>query len=193
VPDQVLEWERRIQLDREMALALDPAVGNEEAAELACEVGRLKTREAEVRQARAQKHAELQRAVERREVVELRVRAGVPFPCSSLQKGARHPHCQKHAQLQCVVEERKYGIQGGRAAFPFPSFLISHHAFLAKRQGASADELHVKAARILPLVGPARSKQDPITSGPWCLLLYRPCQPGPFIYTFLCARIKVEE
>ncbi|KAK9915017.1 hypothetical protein WJX75_003675 [Coccomyxa subellipsoidea] len=69
---KVLEWERRIQLDREMALALDPAVGNEEAAALACEVGRLKTREAEVRQARAQKHAELQRAVERREVVELR-------------------------------------------------------------------------------------------------------------------------
>lgn len=86
VPDQVLEWERRIQLHREMALALDPAVGNEEAAALACEVGRLKTREAEVRQARAQKHAELQRAVERREVVELRVRAAFPSPVQAYKK-----------------------------------------------------------------------------------------------------------
>ena len=74
MPDQVLEWERRIQLQREMAAALDPAIGNEEAAALSAKVGRLKVREGEVRQARAQKQAELQRAVEKREVVELRVR-----------------------------------------------------------------------------------------------------------------------
>ena len=31
-----------------------------------------------------------------------------------------------------------------------------------KRQGASADKLHVKAAKIRPLVGLVRSKQDPV-------------------------------
>ncbi len=76
----MLEWERRIQVQREMAAALDPAVGNEEAAALAAEVGRLKAREAELRQSLTQKQAELQRAVERREVVELRVRAQVSSP-----------------------------------------------------------------------------------------------------------------
>ncbi|EIE18031.1 hypothetical protein COCSUDRAFT_45659 [Coccomyxa subellipsoidea C-169] len=34
--------------------------------------------------------------------------------------------------------------------------------FSCRRQGASADKLHVKAAKFLPLVGLARSKQDPI-------------------------------
>ena len=38
MPDQVLDWERSIQLHQEMALALDPTVGNEEAAALANEV-----------------------------------------------------------------------------------------------------------------------------------------------------------
>ena len=33
--------------------------------------------------------------------------------------------------------------------------------FLAKRKGASADKLQVTVAGILPLVGLARSKQDP--------------------------------
>ncbi len=37
--------------------------------------------------------------------------------------------------------------------------------FSCRRQGASADKLHVKAARFLPLVGLARSKQDPINRG----------------------------
>lgn len=39
---QVMEWERRIRLQREMALALDPTLGNAEAAALVAEVGRLR-------------------------------------------------------------------------------------------------------------------------------------------------------
>ena len=34
-----------------------------------------------------------------------------------------------------------------------------------KGEGASADKLHLKAATILPLVGLARSKQNPINHG----------------------------
>ena len=33
------------------------------------------------------------------------------------------------------------------------------------RQGAAADKLQVKAVKVLPLVGHARSKQDPINRG----------------------------
>ena len=43
--------------------------------------------------------------------------------------------------------------------------LLILYAVPAKRQGACADKLQVKAARILPLVGLARSKQDPINRG----------------------------
>ena len=39
------------------------------------------------------------------------------------------------------------------------------HAFPAKRQGASAKMLQLKAADILPLDGLARFKQDPINRG----------------------------
>lgn len=39
------------------------------------------------------------------------------------------------------------------------------HAFPAKRQGASAKKLQLKAADILPLDGLARFKQDPINRG----------------------------
>ena len=42
-----------------------------------------------------------------------------------------------------------------------------------KRQGAPADKLHIKAAKILPLVGLARSKQDPINRGHGAQSLFR--------------------
>ena len=49
----------------------------------------------------------------------------------------------------------------------------------AKRgQGASADKLQVKADRLLPLVGLARSKQDPVSSGHSAQHLYRPPPAG---------------
>jgi hypothetical protein len=48
------------------------------------------------------------------------------------------------------------------------------HAFPAQRQGASTDDLHVKAANILPLVEFARFKQDPINHGHSAQYLYRP-------------------
>ncbi|EIE22539.1 hypothetical protein COCSUDRAFT_33311 [Coccomyxa subellipsoidea C-169] len=50
--------------------------------------------------------------------------------------------------------------------------------FTCRRQGASADKLHVKAATILPLVGLARSKQDPIIRGHGAQYLYRPPPAG---------------
>ncbi len=49
------------------------------------------------------------------------------------------------------------------------------HAFPAKRQGASCRQAAVKAATILPLVGLARSKQDPINRGHGAQYLY--CTP----------------
>ena len=77
---------------------------------------------------------------------------------------------------------------GARRFLPL-SFLISLHAFPAKRQGASADELPVRAARILPLVGPARSKQDPITCGPRCLVFIPPLPAGAsYLYLPLCTQ-----
>ncbi len=42
----------------------------------------------------------------------------------------------------------------------------------------SADKLHVKAAKFLPLVGLARSKQDPINRGHGAQDLYRPPPAG---------------
>ncbi len=52
----------------------------------------------------------------------------------------------------------------------------------AKKQGASADKLRVKAARILPLVGLARSKQDPINRGHCAQYLYCPAPTGANIF-----------
>ena len=42
-----------------------------------------------------------------------------------------------------------------------------------------ADKLQLKAATILPLVGLARSKQDPINRGRGAQYLYRPPPRGP--------------
>ncbi len=44
-----------------------------------------------------------------------------------------------------------------------------------------AEKLQLKADIILPLVGLARSKQDPIYCGHGAQYLYRPCQPGQFL------------
>ena len=49
---------------------------------------------------------------------------------------------------------------------PASVLLISLHAIPAKRQGASADKLQLKAARILPLFGLAKSKPDPVHRKP---------------------------
>ncbi len=50
--------------------------------------------------------------------------------------------------------------------------------FPCRRQGASADKLHLKAAKFLFLVGLARSKQDPINSGHGAQYMYRPPLAG---------------
>ena len=55
--------------------------------------------------------------------------------------------------------------------------LLSLRAIPAKRQGASADERHVKASTVL--VGFARSKQDPVKHGHVAQCSYRPRQPRP--------------
>ncbi|CAL8468836.1 g8377 [Coccomyxa elongata] len=86
---KVMDWERSIQLHREMALALDPTVGNQEAAMLANEVGRLRAREGELRQVCHHKQAELQRAVDKREVVHLR-----GFACEDKRAAANIEHRQ---------------------------------------------------------------------------------------------------
>ena len=50
--------------------------------------------------------------------------------------------------------------------------------FSCQRQGASADKLHVKAAKFPPLVELARFKQDPINRGRGAQYLYRPPPAG---------------
>ena len=52
--------------------------------------------------------------------------------------------------------------------------------FSCRRQGASADKLHVKAAKFLPLVGLARSKQDPINHKHGAQCFHRPPPAGKF-------------
>ena len=51
--------------------------------------------------------------------------------------------------------------------------IITRFSCRRQLQGASADKLHVKAAKFLPLVGLARSKQDPINRGHGAQYLYR--------------------
>ena len=58
------------------------------------------------------------------------------------------------------------------------SFLFIITRFSCRRQGASADKLHVKAAKFLPLVGLARSKQDLFNRGHGAQYLYRPPPAG---------------
>jgi hypothetical protein len=57
--------------------------------------------------------------------------------------------------------------------------LLLLHAIPAKRgKVRPADKLQVKAAKFLPLVGLARSKQDPINRGRDAQYLYRPPPAG---------------
>ena len=57
--------------------------------------------------------------------------------------------------------------------------LLLLHAIPAKRgKVRPADKLQVKAAKFLPLVGLARSKQDPINRGHGAQYLYRPPPAG---------------
>ncbi len=67
--------------------------------------------------------------------------------------------------------------------FPFSVFVLLFlllHALPAEGKVRSADKLHVKAAKFLPLVGLARSKQDPINHGHGAQYLYRPSRTAKF-------------
>ncbi len=70
------------------------------------------------------------------------------------------------ATLCCMVKRAKLLI----------IIIISH--FLPRGKVRPADELQLKAATILPLVGLARSKQDPVTRGHGAQYLYRPPPAG---------------
>ncbi len=52
--------------------------------------------------------------------------------------------------------------------------LIIITRFSCQREGACADKLHVKATKILPLDGRARSTQDPINRGHNAQYSYQP-------------------
>ena len=75
--------------------------------------------------------------------------------------------------------------QGGSisASQPIKSLLnitvLFLHAFTARRHGAFADKLQIELANFLPLVGLARSKQDPVNNGHGAQYSHRICQPGP--------------
>ncbi len=80
--------------------------------------------------------------------------------------------------IQIHVENPQHQVHG----CPFPITRIIIITFIARfscqRQGASADKLHVKAAKFLPLVGLTIFKQDPIYRGHDAQYLYRPPPAG---------------
>ena len=59
-------------------------------------------------------------------------------------------------------------------AWPNNNNYYYYTLFLPKGKVRPADKLHLKAAIILPLVGLARSKQDPINRGHGAQFLYCP-------------------
>ncbi len=78
-----------------------------------------------------------------------------------------------HVHLSVV---RKYSASHKTVFFTSKFIIIIITSFSCRRQGASADKLHVKAAKFLPRVGLSRSKQDPINPGHGAQYLYHPPQ-----------------
>ena len=75
---------------------------------------------------------------------------------------------QQYATVRIHIRPRVLHLQHSNFAGIITSlvtFFILLHAFPARMQGASADKLQFKAAKLLPLDRLARSKQDPINRG----------------------------
>lgn len=88
-----MEIERKIQLHQEMEKAIDPTVGNKEAAALAVEVGKLKAESSQLRKSQRQLQTDVLKAVAKREVIELKVCA------FRADNHASRAHCQAMLQL----------------------------------------------------------------------------------------------
>jgi hypothetical protein len=75
-------------------------------------------------------------------------------------------HRRKHSHRPHLSTMHSTSAHSQHRGLPLCSELIFFlHAFPVKRQVASTDKLHVKAATFLSLVRLARSKQDPINRG----------------------------
>ena len=91
------------------------------------------------------------------------------LPLPPVQAGASHRH---------QLPRRPLLVHSGMFQTPQATLLLLLlHAFLPKGKLRPADKLQLKAATILPLVGLARTKQDPINRGHGAQYLYRP-PPG---------------
>lgn len=72
---QILLWERKYQLEKEMQEALDPNVGQSELEELKKELHRMELRHASLIKEQAKILAEAERAIDKRETIEVRKEA----------------------------------------------------------------------------------------------------------------------
>ena len=97
----------------------------------------------------------------------VRMQAGDSDECTDRAPAmsAADEGCTARHQCQHLRAQYRASFTIGYLPFPFPelSLLLPSKAFLAKRQGASAVKLHVRAAQVPPLV--AKSKQDPNSRG----------------------------
>ena len=85
---------------------------------------------------------------------------------------SQHQHCQTDISLTRAWTSAIFNgthspgqKSSGILCIMWCVMFINARCSCQKRRGASADKLHVKAARILPLFGLARLKQDPVNHG----------------------------
>ena len=95
---EVMVWERRVQLEKEMREAVDPAYGNEQLAAARKEVARLSHAAAALARSRQALVGEL--AVEKREAIGTKVRGGGAACCWV-------PHFDTSCLLGCSCMVRK--------------------------------------------------------------------------------------
>merc|ERR1719327_178956 len=69
---QVLLWERKISLEKEMQQALDPNVGNSESAAMTKEIHRMELRLDQLKRRQEQMIAEMERAIHKRDAIALK-------------------------------------------------------------------------------------------------------------------------
>ncbi|MEW5316880.1 MAG: hypothetical protein WDW38_008222 [Sanguina aurantia] len=77
VERQIMLWERKIELEREMQEVLDPAVGQDVAAEMRKEIHRMQLRHGELVRLQESLMQDMEKALGRRELIHLKGRASV--------------------------------------------------------------------------------------------------------------------
>ncbi|KRX04742.1 hypothetical protein PPERSA_11798 [Pseudocohnilembus persalinus] len=104
---QILLWERKIQLEKEMQEALDPTVGQSEISELKKEIHRMELRLDDFRKKQEILIAEMARCVDKRETIQLKYQntgksGPVPSKAGSTQKSGKDSQAQVHKQISSL-------------------------------------------------------------------------------------------